>query len=161
MAIKESHLLEPLTGGVLSHGAYIDDAKSRAVVGLVRQAINNVLVVVDRLDWRLVQALVSRLGEGADVEDVRRGVAVCGLAGLVLLIELVVEEEVRHVLRVDDPALVRVGGARVRGGGDLLGGGLVGHIDDGEGVFVVVEADLLAIVLGVWALVNDALSWKS
>jgi hypothetical protein len=86
-------------------------------------------------------------------------VAVGSLAGAVHLVEFVVEEEVLLLL-VDEPALVGVGGADVGGRGDLDGVLLVGDVGNGQGVLVVVEADLVASVLLVRALVDDALGCR-
>jgi hypothetical protein len=120
-----------------------------------------VLVVVDRSLGRLIETGVDGSLEVADVEDVGGGVVdetaelSCGGAGLVQLVELVVEEESSHGF-VDDPALVRVGVADVGGFADDDGVLLVGCVVDGQGVLVVAEADLLAEVLFVGAAVDDA-----
>lgn len=112
--------------------------------------------MVDRAHRGLVEPRVLGLGEVRHVEDVRRRVPVGGLPGAVNFVQLVVKEQVGLVWG-SDPALVRVAGADVGGLGDLDGVGLVGYVDDGERVFVVVEADFLALVFGVGAVVDDAL----
>ena len=75
--------------------------------------------------------------------------------GATRLVELVVEEEVRLVL--GDPALVGVVDVVVAGAAELLGVGLVRHVDDGQRVLVVVKADLAALELDVRPAVRDAL----
>ena len=118
--------------------------------------------MVNGLLGRLVKASVDRSLKVADVEDVGRSVVdettelSRRRAGLVELIELVVEEEYGHGL-VDDPALVRVGVADVWGRTDDGGVLLVGGIVDSQGVFVVTEADLLTHVFRVRALVDHTL----
>jgi hypothetical protein len=112
--IEKADFLEACTGGVLGDRADIDDAKTAAIVGLVGETIDDVLVVVDRADGRLVGTGVLGGGEALDVKDVGGGVAIGSLAGAVHLVELVVEEEVLLFL-VDQPALVGVGGADVGG----------------------------------------------
>ena len=52
---------------------------------------------------------------------------------------------------------MRVGGAVVRGAGDDGRGGFVGHVVDGERVFVVAVADVVAEVAGVGTTVGEAL----
>ena len=156
ITIKEAHLLEPLTRRVLRNGAHINNPQPTTIVALVGQPVNDVLVVVDGAHRRLVQPRVLGLRQVRDVEDVGGRVAVLGGAGLLLLVELVVEEEVLHV-GGGDPALVGVGGAFVGGLGDLDGLGLVGYVDDCESLFVVVEADFLVGVFLVGAGVDDAL----
>lgn len=118
--------------------------------------------MVNRLLRRLVVASVDGLLKVADVEDVSGGVVdettdlACRRALLVELIELVIKEEDSHGL-VDDPALVRVCVANVRGRTDDGGVLLVGGVVDSQGVFVVAKANFLANVLRVRALVNDTL----
>jgi hypothetical protein len=122
-----------------------------------------VLVVINRSLRRLVVAGVDGSLEVANVEDVGGGMVdetadlACGGAGLVELVEFVVEEEDGHGL-VDDPALVGVGVADVRRLADDDGVLLVGCVVDGEGVLVVAEADLLAVVGFVRAAVDDTFS---
>jgi hypothetical protein len=180
--VKEAGLLDGVAGGILRQAGNVDDAETRCVVGLVGEAVEGlwkdcllvevdfgewkggpyVLVVVDRLFWRLVETGVYGGFEVADVEDVGRGMVdqttelARGRAGLVQLVELVVEKEGGHGF-VDDPALVRVGVADVGGLADDDWVLLVGCVVDGEGVFVVAEADFLAEVLLVRAAVDDTL----
>lgn len=54
--IKEGRLLKQRAGVILVNGRDVDDAQPRAVVGLVRQAVDDVLVVVDGLLRALVDA---------------------------------------------------------------------------------------------------------
>lgn len=156
MAIEKTDLLNRATSGVLGNAGDVDNAETGAVVSLVGETVDDVLVVVDGAGRALEVAGVDGLLEVGDVEDVGGGVAVGGGADGVNLIEFVVEEEIAHG-RVDDPALVAVGVADVGGAGDNGGVLLVGHVHDGEGVLVEGEADLAARVLLAWALVDDAL----
>ena len=75
---------------------------------------------------------------------------------LLLLVKLVVEQQVLVVV-AQRPALVGVGGTVVGGAGELAGHRAAVDVDDGEGVLVVVEADLLVLVGDLGALVDDAL----
>ena len=112
--------------------------------------------MVDGLGGGLVETGVDGLLEVGNVPDVGGGAAVGGGPDLVLLVELVVEQEEGHGV-IDQPALVGVGVAVVGRAGDDGGVDLVGHVHDGEGVLVEVEADLAAPVLCRGALVDDAL----
>lgn len=76
--------------------------------------------------------------------------------GAVGFIELVVQEQVFHVL-VGNPALVGIGGAIVWSFGDLDRLGLISYVDYGESVLVVIETNLAAAVFPVWTLINDTL----
>lgn len=58
----------------------------------------------------------------------------------------------------ESPALVGVGSTIVGGAGDLTGHRTAVDVNDGEGILVVVEADLLVLVGSHGALVDDALS---
>lgn len=158
VAVEETGLLEQLAAGLAVHGADIDNAETAAVVGLVGEAVEDVLVVVDGLDGGLVGAGEFRFAEVLDVKDVGSGVAVGSSAGLVHLIELIVEEEEVHLDGVGEPALVGVCGTGVRSLGENLGLATVGDIHDGEGVFVVVEANFSAPEANIWASVDNALS---
>lgn len=157
VAIKEANLLDGITAGVTGNAGDIDDTKSRAVVGLVGETIDDVLVVVDGAGRALEETSVDGSFEIGDVEDVGGGVAVRGRTDLFLLVELVVEKEIFHGL-IDKPALVAVGVANVRGAGDDDGVLLVGHIHDSQSVLVECEADLALIVLLAGSSVDDALS---
>lgn len=47
VAVKEANLLEARAGGVLADGAHIHNAETTRVIGLIRQPVNHVLVVVN------------------------------------------------------------------------------------------------------------------
>src|SRR5690606_18341713 len=96
-------------------------------------------------------------GKVLDVPDVGGGLSVALDGSVVLLVKLVVREEVVHA-GIGNPALVSVGSTGVGGARDDLDGGFVGNVIDGEGVLVEAEADLLALVGGGWAGVDNALS---
>lgn len=155
MHVKEGRLLKQRAGVILVNGRDIYDAQPGAVVGLVRQAIDDVLVVVDGLLRALVNAAEDGVRQVLDVDDVRRRVLVLRRARLLLLVELVVEEEVLVVGRY--PALMRVRRAVVRRARELGRHRAPVDVDDRQGVLVVVEADLLALVRGLGAPVDDAL----
>ena len=75
---------------------------------------------------------------------------------LLLLVELVVEEQVLVILC--EPALVGVGGTVVGCAGQLGGHGAAVNVDNGEGILVVVEANLAALEITLGSVVDDALS---
>lgn len=155
--IKKAQLLELGTSGVGGDGGNVDNAQTRAVIGLVGDAVHDILVVVDGLDGALVQAAELGLGQVRNVDNVGGGVLVSGGAVLVALILFVVQQQVLHVL-VGNPALVGIRGTLVGGARNLLGAGAVRNVDNSESVLVVVEADLTALVLFVRAGVNNTLS---
>jgi len=74
----------------------------------------------------------------------------------VKFIELVVEKEVSGGSG-KEPTLVGVLVSLVTLYGKGDGSRFVGDVDDGEGVFVVAEADLVTVVGGVGTVVDDAL----
>lgn len=157
MAIKEPLLLDIAARRILRQTRDVDDAQTAAVVRLVCESVLHVQVVVDGLDWGLVEACVDWLFEIGDVEDVGGCAAVTSRrADAVELVELVVEEHVGHFF-VGDPALVGVGAADVGGLGDDDGVLKVGEIVDSEGVLVEAKADVATLVLCGWAFVDDAL----
>src|SRR5918999_2472988 len=96
----------------------VEDAQPRAVVGLEGPVAQGVLVVVDRLGPAVIDRHQRRGVQPADVEDVG-----LGLAALLLLVELVVDDQVALVRR--QPALVRVGRRVVAGARQLDGSVLV------------------------------------
>lgn len=157
VAVKEADLFELRTSGILFDGSDIHDAEATAVVGLVREAFEHVLVVVDGFDGRLVNPGMLGFSKIADIEDISCSMPVGGLPSLVQLVELVIKQQIRHVLHAGKPALMSVARAHVGSLGDLHRGFLVGHIDDGQRILVVVEADLASLVLLVGPLVDGTL----
>lgn len=160
MAVKETSLLEASTGWVIKDGRDIDDAEATSVVGLVTKTINDVLIVVDRFSWGLVITGVFWFLKRADVENVSGGVVVGSFTRLIDLVEFVVQEEVSHVLRIGEPALVGVCGAVI---GDVREDGgltLIGDIHDDHAILIVVEADLLADILLIGSLVDNTLGYR-
>ena len=97
----------------------------------------------------------ENLREVGNVDDVGGGALVSGRASLLLLVKLVVEEEVLVIVRYH--TLMSIGSTIVGGAGQLPGHGAAVNVDDGEGILVEVEADLLALVLDLGATVDDAL----
>ena len=128
MHIEETHLLEPLPSRIGRYAPDIYNPQAAIVVALIREAVLDVLVVIDGFGGRLVVAGIDRRGKRGDVEDISRCAAVSCDARLVLLVEFVVQEEVLHVTG-REPALVRVLGAGVGSARDLAGRCLVGYVD--------------------------------
>ncbi len=97
-------------------------------------------------------------GEIFDVENVGRGVAVRSSTSTVHFIEFIIKEQVGVILWINEPALMGVAGADIGRLRDLDRVRFIGHINDGQCIFVVVEANFLADVLLIRALIDDALS---
>lgn len=114
------------------------------------------LVVVDGSYSRFVVSGVDGILEVGDVEDVghwqtiQSGTVGVDARGVDLsLVEFIVEHQMGLPHGVDDPSLVRVCRSGVRRAGDdgaSVRPVLVGHIVNGQGVFVVAIADVSAIV---------------
>lgn len=174
VGVKEASLLKEGAGIVLLNRCNIDNTEAGAIVGLEGEAVDGVLVMVNRLDRGLVYATEDGPGEiwrrllvflllgklerhTLDVDNISGGVLVGGRASHLLLVKLVVEEQVLVVV-AERPALVRVGGTIVCGAGDLAGHGAAADVNNGEGILVVVEANLLVLIGRHGSLVEDALS---
>ena len=158
--VEEGDFLDAGAGGVRGDGAHVEHAQARAVVALVAEPVEDVLVVVDRVGLGLVDTRLLRVFQVRDVEDVRHREAVGGRARVVFLVELVVDQQVGLPVQVQHPALVRVAGADVRGLGDdgrRVDAEFVRDVVDRQRVFVVAVADLLALVSRVGSVVDDAL----
>lgn len=155
--IEEGKLLKLGASRVGGDGANINNTEARAVVSLVGNAVNDILVVVDGSNRALVDAFEDRLGQVDSIDNVGGGVLVRGRAGLLLLVKLIVKQDVALV-GISPPALVSVRGTVVASARKLLGHGAVGDVNNGEGILVVVEANLLASVALVRAVVDTALS---
>lgn len=153
--VEIGHLLKTGARIILVDGGDVDDARTRAVVCLPRQAVDNILVVVDGALGAFVHAPEYGVGQILNVDNVGGGMLVGSRAGLVLLVELVVQQQVAVIL--GDPALVGVGGTVVGGARQLARHGAARDVDDGQGVLVEVEADLPALVSLLGAAVDDAL----
>lgn len=157
MAIKEPLLLDIAACRILRQARDVDNAETATVVRLVCESVLHVQVVVDGLDWGLVEARVDWLLEIGDIEDVCSGAAVASRrADAVELVQFVVEEHVGHFF-VGDPALVGVGASDVGGLGDDDGVFEVGEIVDGEGVLVETKAHVATLVLYGWTFVDHTL----
>ena len=83
--VNKADFLDTRTRRISGNRSHIQYAESGAVVGLVREAVGNVLVVVDTLCARLVQTGLLGLLERRDVPDVGDGVAVGAGPRLVVL----------------------------------------------------------------------------
>lgn len=114
------------------------------------------LVVVDGSYSRFVVSGVDGILEVGDVEDVghwqtiQSGTVGVDARGVDLsLVEFIVEHQMGLPHGVDDPSLVRVCRSGIRCSGDdgaSVCPVLVGHIVNGQGVFVVAIADVSAVV---------------
>ena len=159
VTVEEPNFLEVGAIWVACGRADVHDAKATAIVGLVGETVQHILVVIDGLDRGLVEAGVHRLLERGDVENIRRRVVVCSRADLVYFIKLIVKEEVGHPLLICEPSLVGVCSTHVGRFGDDDRGFLVGNVHDSKGILVIVEADLLLPVFEVGSLVDNTLGF--
>ena len=130
---------------------HVQQAKSRPVVGLVRDAVLDVQIVVNRCRLGRVGPCEEGVVQIFHVEEKRARVD-----PLLLLVELVSNHEVFVVF--GEPPLVGVGRAAVALRRDEGGVGGVCDIHNRHGVFVARKGDFLALVLGVVADVVDHLS---
>lgn len=101
--IKEAYLLKQRTAVVLVNRGDVHDTEPRAVVGLVREALDDILVVVDGPLRALVDTAEDGVCQVLDVNDVRGRVLVLCRACLLLLVEFVVKEKVLVVGRQPAP----------------------------------------------------------
>ena len=132
----------------VGHVVQLEDAQARAVVGLVHHAVAGVHVVVNGGGGADVRADERHVVEVLHVEDVGAGVDGA-------LVQLVAEQDVLVVF--GQPALVGVGGGGIACGADEPWVGGVGDVDDGQGVLVEAEGDLLAREIRIGPGVGDDL----
>lgn len=112
--IEESDFLNVAAAGVLGDAGDIANAKTRAVVAVVRKTIVDVEVVVDALNLRLVVAGVLRSCQITNVPDIHHTFPVGGRLYAIDLVKFVVGEEELLPGLIEQPALVGVGCALVR-----------------------------------------------
>lgn len=160
--IEESLNGDLAAGGVLLDGADVVDPETITIVRLVSKAVDDVQVVVNTL---LVggEEVTGVLGvlEIRKVSDVGNGSARRSRAGLVLLVEFVVEQDVLVPITLGPPTLVGVRSTGVGELGENLGGRLAifgSGVVDGNGVLIVANADVAATVAAVGAVVGNTLS---
>lgn len=137
LTIDVRNLLDIPAGRILRDTTDVQDPQAGTIVGLVRETINDVLVVVNRHHGGLIDTGLDRFFQVRNVPDIcSRPLVSCGTCKS-LLVEFVIEEEELLVLGIEHPALVSVGGTFVGDAGDDVGGGLVGDVVDGQAVFVI------------------------
>ena len=107
--------------------------------------------MIDGADLALVEACVFRVLEITDIEDVGGGEFVGGWAdGGADFVELVVEDQVFLVLKIEDNTLVDVLGTFVGDTGDdrgLVADLLVTcYVEDGDSVLIVAVADVATLI---------------
>mmetsp|Transcript_15153 Transcript_15153/g.43085 ORF Transcript_15153/g.43085 Transcript_15153/m.43085 type:complete len:236 (+) Transcript_15153:45-752(+) len=155
--VKVRDLLRKSAG---CHGRHVENAKARAIVGQVGKVVIDVKVVVNAGIFVDKAVLPVGILQVLNVPDEGASTATLHVTGVieggsVLLIQLIVHEEAARVGR--EPSLVGVLVTLVRGAGEEHHVGLIRDVNDGEGVLVVVEGDLLALVLLVGSVVHDDL----
>jgi len=108
--------------------------------------------MIDYRQSRIKRINVSRVSENRDVPYHRTGARFISVE----LVELIVKEEVGGGTG-EEPTLMGVLVPLVTLYGERFGCGFVRDVHDGEGVFVVAEADFVSVVCRVGTLVDDAL----
>lgn len=147
MYVQPGDFTDRVAGRIAGDGTDVEYPQAGAVVGLVVETIDDVLVMVDGLDLRAVDTRVLGVLQVTNVPDVGDRVPRSGRANTPLLVELVVKNEELLVLRVQDPALVSVGSAFIADARyDVCDIGLVRDIVNGQGVLIVAVADVSALV---------------
>jgi hypothetical protein len=74
VVVEPAHLADGRAGGVRGDGGQVKDAQASGIVGLVGKAVDDVLVVVNRLGPGLVVASLLGVLEVADIPDAKRAV---------------------------------------------------------------------------------------
>lgn len=155
--IEEPNLLDALTRGITGNARDINDAQTGTIMRLPRLSVVDVLVVIDSVLGGLEQARLLGVAEIGDIPDVGDSEPVgCG-SNAVILVVLVVHDQEALIVRIEDPALVGVGGALVASARDDGGVSLIGDVVDREGVLVVTVADINSTVALIRAAVLEAL----
>lgn len=98
---------------------------------------DDVLVVVDGGGKTLVETGLLGGLEGGDIPYVGYGIVVSGWTTGVDLISLIIEDDVLLPLLVKDFSLMGVGSSSVGGTRDDGGVGLVGNVENCQGILVV------------------------
>jgi hypothetical protein len=153
--VEHSKSLNPTTIRVLADRSNILDPNAGAVVGLEHDAVGDEEVVVDCLFAvrRLERASPLGVAQVGQVDDVGDWNAVGDDA--LHLVELVVQEDELVPVALGPLSLVGVCGSGVLEAAEHFGVGFVGRVPDGDGIFVVGDADVAAIVAAVGAVVAD------
>lgn len=146
---------------VAANGTDIVHPETSTVVALVCKSVDDVQVVIysfvvdgeegSRCLWVAEITHVDDVGDGTSRR--RRSLSA-------LLVKLIVEDH-KLVALVGPPALVAVCRARVRKSAQNLRCGvalLAGGVVDGDGVFVVADADVAATEAAVWTFIVHTLS---
>src|SRR5690348_4651006 len=89
---KVPHLLDTSSSRILGDGSHIQHPKSSAIVGLVRESVRNILVVVNALGSTLIQPSLLGGPELRNVPDICDWMSLSTSTGLVVLVILVVEK---------------------------------------------------------------------
>lgn len=157
MHVEEGNRLHTASVRVLADGAYILNPHASTVVGLEHDSVFDVEIVVNSaVVGGLEGAGPLGLSQVGQVDDVGDGNAVCD--NPLDFVKLVVEKDELVPVALGPPALVSVGGAGVLKTAEHLGVSLVGRVPDGDGVLVVGDADVAAVVLLVRSVVGNTLS---
>jgi hypothetical protein len=147
--INESHLANSRPGRIWWDRRNIQNAETRAVIGLKRKTIDNILVVIDSLHTWLVDAGLFRGFERTNVPDISHGVPISSWLITARFVEFIIQEEVFLVIGIQDPALMGITSSLIRSARDDGGIVLVGYIVYCKRVFVVTIAYVFAVVLSV------------
>jgi hypothetical protein len=159
--IEKACLTDAGTRRVFGDTADVEHVQAVTVVGLVQVVVDNVLVVVDGSSLASIVSSVLGVLEVANVENVGGGETLGHRTNLgITLIELIVHEEILLPCLVVYNTLVNVLSAREVCNGNNVAEIplLVGHIVDGQRIFIVAVTDILSVVSLVWTPVHKTFS---
>src|SRR5690606_38253724 len=128
----------------------VQDAQTAAVVGLIDVAAPHILVVVNGWRGAIMEADQNGRSQAGHVKD-----AGAGVVSKTLLIQFVVNQQILVI--VGQPSLVGVAAVGIGCARELHRSQMIGHVHNGDGVFIGIEADFFAKVVGIGAMIDDAL----
>jgi hypothetical protein len=99
---------------------------------LIASTVNDILIMVDTTDRRLVEAGLDWCLQVGDIPDISHREPVRSGASSVDFIQFVVEKEILLIFRVENPSLMRVRGADIACPGDDRRVGFVRNICGGQ-----------------------------
>lgn len=155
--VEERNFFDASARRVTGNAANINNAQAGTVVGLVREKVLHVLVVIDGDGFALPGTRKNRLLERGDIPDEGRCMLVRGSTLLIHLVKFVVHKQERLITGVENPALMGISGTVIRGLGDDIGGGFVRDVVNGKGIFIIPVANFCSFVFLIGAVVNQAL----
>lgn len=159
--VEEAFNGNALSSWVLTNRTNIVNPKTGTIVGLIGESIDDVKVVIDSLMVGCEECTCCLgIAEVGEIDDVSDGTASSSHTNLINLIEFVVEKNELVPVALSPPALMAVGGTRVRKTRDNLGRWvtvLASAIVDSYCVLIVTDADITPPESTVRPVILDAL----